>query len=136
MSWANAGAVPRGSRVPARGACPAGIKLSGVGVCGLGLEDGDLLVRVEGVPVSDRGQVVSAVLAGRGRMKPTLEAVVVRPRTGCRLSFRLVLEQPYPTEEQLRQALPPAPEDIREEPDQALTPAPPPLERAVSKAPH
>ncbi len=132
LNWANAGVVPRGSPVPARGPCPAGIKLRGVGVYGLGLEDGDVLVRVEGVPVTDRSQVVSTVLAGRGRMKPTLDAVVVRPRTGCRLSIHVVLEQPYPTEEQLRRALPPETEEAEE---RALTPPPPPLERGLSKAP-
>ncbi len=132
LRWANAGVVPRGSPVPARGPCPAGIKLRGVGVYGLGLEDGDVLVRVEGVPVTDRSQVVSTVLAGRGRMKPTLDAVVVRPRTGCRLSIHVVLEQPYPTEEQLRRAMPP---EAEEETERALTPPSPPLERGLSKAP-
>jgi hypothetical protein len=135
LGWANAGVVPRGSPVPARGPCPAGIKLRGVGVYGLGLEDGDVLVRVEGVPVTDRSQVVSTVLGGRGRMKPTLDALVVRPRTGCRLSFQVVLEQPYPTEEQLRRALPPETEGASEGPDRALTPPALPLERALSNAP-
>ncbi len=135
LHWANAGVVPRGSRVAARGPCPAGIKLRGAGVYGLGIEDGDLLVSVEGVPVGDRSQVVSTVLAGRGRMKRTIEAVVMRPRTGCRTSVHVVLEQPYPTEEQLRRSLPPAGEDAGAGAVGALTPPPPSLERAVSKAP-
>ncbi len=101
LAWANAGVVPSGRAVSARGGCPEGIQLRGVEAFGLGLRDGDLLTRVEGVPVRERAQVVSAVLAARGRREATLDALVLRPRAGCRVGVHVVVEQPYPTEEQL-----------------------------------
>jgi hypothetical protein len=93
--FAEHGQVPRGVSVPARGDCPAGIRLRDVAGFGLGLSDGDLLVRVGGREVTDRGEVVSLVLAARGRQEKSVEALVLRPRTGCRVGYRVTVEQPY-----------------------------------------
>ncbi len=101
IAFANSGQVPRGASTSARGGCPAGIRLRDVTGYGLGVLDGDLLVQVNGAPVSERGEVVSAVLAARGRREPVVHALVLRPRTGCRHGFRVTVEQPYPSEEEL-----------------------------------
>lgn len=98
LAFANRGQVPRGSSVAARGNCPAGIRLRNVGGFGLGLSDGDLLVQVGGTPVTERSEVVSAVLAARGRKEGAVEALVLRPSTGCSVGYRVTVEQPYPTD--------------------------------------
>lgn len=120
IAFADAGRVPRGASVPARGGCPAGIRLRDVSGYGLGVVDGDLLVQVNGMPVSERGEVVSAVLAARGRKEPAVEALVLRPRTGCRHGYRVSVAQPYPGEE--------------ESPDVGLPPPVPSLERPSIRA--
>ncbi len=100
LSFANSGQVPRGTAVAARGSCPAGIRLRNVGGFGLGLSDGDLLVQVGGAPVTERSEVVSAVLAARGRKQGAVDALVLRPSTGCRVGVHVTVEQPYPTDDE------------------------------------
>ncbi len=101
LAFANSGQVPRGSSVAARGSCPAGIRLRNVGGFGLGLSDGDLLVQVGGAPVTERSEVVSAVLAARGRKEGAVDALVLRPSTGCRVGVHVTVEQPYPSDDEV-----------------------------------
>ncbi|MBN1609182.1 MAG: hypothetical protein JW940_21310 [Polyangiaceae bacterium] len=88
---ADSGARPSGVPVPASDVCPAGIALSGVGTLGLGLRDGDRLVRAGGMPALDPGAVISAVVASRGARVPVISGQICRDGT----LFTLVVEQPY-----------------------------------------
>jgi hypothetical protein len=91
LRLAESGARPGGVPVPASDACPAGIALSGVSALGLGLRDGDRLVRAAGMPALDPGAVVSAVVASRGARVPIISGQICR---GGAL-FTVVVEQPY-----------------------------------------
>jgi len=88
---AESGARPSGVPVPASDVCPAGIALSGVSSLGLGLRDGDRLVRAVGMPALDPGAVISAVVASRGARVPVISGQICRDGA----LFTLVVEQPY-----------------------------------------
>lgn len=85
-------AVPRRSREGGA----EGLELRSVSALGLGLRDGDVIVRVAGVPVTDLAAVTSLVLDARRRRARTLSAEVERWVDGAPRRFRLVVEQPYP----------------------------------------
>jgi hypothetical protein len=93
LRLADSGARPSGVPVPANDACPAGIALSGVSTLGLGLRDGDRLVRAAGMPALDPGAVISAIVASRGAHVPVISGQICRDGA----LFALVVEQPYLT---------------------------------------
>lgn len=84
---------------------PAGIELSGVSGLGIGLADGDRLVSVAGIPVTERSQVVSEVLAARARGSASIVVGLIRMTTRGPVPFSVTVEQPYSL------GAPPAPAD-------------------------
>lgn len=103
LNWAEAGVMPSGVLRSPMGDIPAGIELLGVAGLGVGLLDGDRLVRVDGVPVQSRGHVVGAVLGARSRGAASVVATLVRMTTSGAKSFTVTVEQPYlPPTPQLR----------------------------------
>jgi hypothetical protein len=111
LKWAEAGVMPSGVLRTQSGDIPAGIELRGVAGLGVGLLDGDRLVRVNGVPVQSRGHVVGAVLGARSRGEASVVASLVRMTASGAESFTVTVEQPY---------LPPTPEP---QPPAEVTPA-------------
>jgi len=106
LDLALSGASPRG--VPWRGKAPGqmGVALRGVEALGIGLREGDVLVRVGGRPVGDTAAVIALVLEARGRKEPVIAGEVERPLpTGAVQRLRVVVEQPYPTREELERRL-------------------------------
>lgn len=101
LDLALAGTVPRGGGAPGG----SGVVLHGVGVLGMGLQDGDVLVRVAGRPVGDPAAVLSLVLEARGRGEPVIAGEVERRREGAVQHLRVLVEQPYPTREELERRL-------------------------------
>jgi hypothetical protein len=91
LRLAESGARPSGVPVPASGVCPAGIALAGVSGLGLGLRDGDVLVRAAGMPARDPAAVINAVVSSRGARVPVISGQICRE--GALIS--LVVEQPY-----------------------------------------
>ena len=82
--------------------------LQGVEPLGIGLRDGDVLVRVGGRTVGDPAAVIALVLEARGRKEPVIAGEVERPGGGGRAAgqrLRVVVEQPYPTREELERRL-------------------------------
>lgn len=92
LRLARARAVPSGQFVPASGARPAGLRLSGASALGIGVQDGDVLTHVSGVPVSDKGQVVNLVLQARARRATQITGRFYRGEE----PWLLVVELPYP----------------------------------------
>jgi hypothetical protein len=91
LHLANAGVIPVGRSVPARGARPAGIEVSGVASLGIGVRDGDVLTEVAGVPVTDATEVVAIVLVSRQRHDRAISAVFYRDKE----PWALTVEMPY-----------------------------------------
>ncbi len=91
LGLANAGARPRGVFVAANGARPAGLRLTGVGALGIGLQDGDVLTRALGPPVTATGAVIQAVLVARAHHAAVLEGEFWR---GAQ-RYVIRVEQPY-----------------------------------------
>ncbi len=91
LSLADAGARPRGAYVPSDGVRPGGVRLVGVSALGIGVQDGDVLTRVAGAPARSAGDVISAVVAARGRLAPAVSGVFWRGH----VPYRLVVDQPY-----------------------------------------
>lgn len=88
---ANSGARPSGKSVTADGQRPAGVQVFGASALGIGVRDGDVIVRVNGVPVTSANQVIGLVIAARGARQPTISAQMYR---GHR-TYQLTVEQPY-----------------------------------------
>ena len=66
-------AAPPATRfVERKGIRPSGLQLAGVSALGIGVQDGDVLTRVAGVPVTSRAFVVSSVLKLRARKTPVI----------------------------------------------------------------
>lgn len=86
------GVRPSGVFVPAEGDRPAGLALQGVSPLSVGLQDGDVLTHVDGVPASSVGAVVGAVLASRQRRAPAISGRVYRGSALIAIS----VEMPYP----------------------------------------
>jgi len=61
---------------------------------GIGLLEGDILVRAAGQPALDPGAVISSIIASRGARVPTISGEIWR--SGRR--FPVVVEQPYLTD--------------------------------------
>lgn len=95
LSLAAARRVPTARRLAATEGRPAGLELQGVSALGVGLTDGDVLVEVEGRPVTTEAQVVSLVIAARARRAPTVSGRLLRGER----EVWLVVDQPYPTGE-------------------------------------
>lgn len=91
LRLAEMGASPVGIPVAAGAGHPAGLSLQGVSGLGIGLEDGDILVRAHGQPALDPGAVISAIIASRGRRVPVITGEVWRAGR----TIPLVVEQPY-----------------------------------------
>lgn len=96
LSWAERQLVPRGIHRSAYGDLPAGIELSNVAALGIGLSEGDRLLSVDGVPVTERAQVIGAVLSARSRRAEQMTATLARRTTKGVKRFTVVVEQPYP----------------------------------------
>lgn len=95
LSWVNSRIVPTGVTRESYGEIPPGIELRGVGALGVGLIDGDRLIKVGGAPVTSRGLVVGEVLAARSRLEPSLQATLVRMTKDGPKTFSVFVEQPY-----------------------------------------
>jgi len=67
-----AGIRPSGTPVPATPWRPAGLALAGVSALGVGLRDGDVLVRAGGTPARSDGAVIGAV---RGALESKARAI-------------------------------------------------------------
>jgi S1-C subfamily serine protease len=91
LRLADAGVRPHGAYVRSDGVRPGGVRLAGVSSLGIGVRDGDVLTRVAGAPARSAGDVISAVVAARGRMAPAVSGVFWRGH----VPYRLVVEQPY-----------------------------------------
>jgi hypothetical protein len=91
LGLANSGAHPRGIFVPANAARPAGLRLTGVGALGIGMQDGDVLTRALGQPVTATGAVIQAVLVARAHHAAVLEGEFWR---GAQ-RYVIRVEQPY-----------------------------------------
>lgn len=98
LHWANNKIIPRGRSRGAEYGLPAGIELSQTSGLGIGLLDGDRLLSVNGIPVQQRAQVVSEVLAARGRGEQTVVAHLVRRTKEGPKEFTVTVEQPYLTD--------------------------------------
>jgi len=77
--------------VPASGARPAGLRLASVGALGIGMRDGDVLVRVAGVPATSVAAVADLVLRARARGARQISGEFWRDGA----AWTLVVEQPY-----------------------------------------
>lgn len=91
LRLAGRGARPRGAYVPSDGVRPGGVRLVGVSALGIGVQDGDVLTRVAGAPAHTAGDVISAVVAARGRLAKAVSGVFWRGH----VPYRLVVDQPY-----------------------------------------
>src|SRR5690606_26499829 len=103
LDWANGQMVPQGRTAQASFGMPAGIELFQVAALGVGLRDRDRLIAVDGVPVSDRGEVVAAVLGARGREQEVIVATLARMTDSGPVNFQVVIEQPYLSEQEIEQ---------------------------------
>jgi len=91
LGLANTGARPRGVFVAANGVRPAGLRLIGVGALGIGMQDGDVLTRALGQPVTATGAVIQVVLVARAHHAAVLEGEFWR---GAQ-RYVIRVEQPY-----------------------------------------
>lgn len=91
LRLARSGIQPTGVRVGSDGERPPGLLLSGVSALGVGLREGDILTHAGGRPALSRGDVVSMVLAARGRRLPEISGIFWRDGE----PWNLTVEQPY-----------------------------------------
>ena len=91
LRLANGGVRPSGIPVPAEGPRPAGLLLGGVSSLGVGLQDGDVLTTAGGVPALSESEVVSVVIAARGRQVREIYGQFWRGSE----PWSLIVEQPY-----------------------------------------
>ena len=95
LRLANSGARPSGIPVPAEGPRPAGLMLTGVSALGVGILDGDVLTHAGGRPALSEADVVSLVIAARGRQVSAIGGRFWRNGE----PWNLVVEQPYVRED-------------------------------------
>jgi hypothetical protein len=91
LRLANQGVIPQASAVPQQASRPAGLQLAGVGAMGVGLQDGDVLFQVAGVPVRSDTQVAEIVRAARDRQVRSVSARIWRNGE----TLALVVGMPY-----------------------------------------
>jgi hypothetical protein len=91
LRFANSGVIPHATAVPQRAAQPAGLQLAGVSALGVGLEDGDVLFQVAGVPVRSDTHVAEIVRAARDRKVRSISARIWRNGE----TLALVVGMPY-----------------------------------------
>jgi len=91
LSLVQAGKVPQAVPVPAQAGHPSGLKLSRVSSFGIGLQEGDILFEVSGVPVSSQQQIADRVLAARARHDGAIGARLWRNGE----TIALVVGMPY-----------------------------------------
>jgi len=63
----------------------------------LGVKDGDVLAKVDGAPVVDESDVAMLVLAARGRLAAAVTGELWRGEQ----RYLIVVEQPYPSMEEV-----------------------------------
>jgi hypothetical protein len=95
LAWANHRLIPQGRSRGREYGFPPGIELSNVANLGIGLLDGDRLISVAGVPVGQRAEVVTQVLAARGRRESSIVARLARRTATGIQEFSVTVEQPY-----------------------------------------
>jgi S1-C subfamily serine protease len=95
LELAEGGVLPQATPRAAGRRAP-GLVLSGVSALGLGLRDGDVLLRVAGQPATDVSAVTAAVLEARRRGQRAIVADLERSVDGGWRQLQLVVEQPYP----------------------------------------
>lgn len=88
---ANSGHRPSGRAVTAHGRRPAGVQVFGASALGIGVRDGDIITKVNGVPVTSANQVIALVIAARGARQTAISALMYRGQR----SYVLTVEQPY-----------------------------------------
>lgn len=91
LELAQAGAVPQGTKVAKSGSRPAGLQLSGVSQLGVGVQDGDVLFEVAGVPVKSETQVAEIVRVVRDQRAHSVGARLWRSGE----TIALVVGMPY-----------------------------------------
>jgi len=91
LALARAAVMPQAVPVPASGACPPGLRLASVGGLGIGMRDGDVLVRVAGTPVTSVATVAELVMRERARGARQISAEFWRDGA----AWTLVVEQTY-----------------------------------------
>lgn len=91
LRLAEARAMPSAVPVAAEGKRPAGLRLVGVSGLGIGMREGDVLTRVLGGGVGSVADVVSRVIAARGRQVREISGEFWRDGE----AWSLVVEQPY-----------------------------------------
>lgn len=92
LRLAKARAVPPVQPVAATAQRPSGVQLLGVSGFGIGMQDGDVITHVSGVPVTDKAQIVNLVLQARARRAERISARFFRGSE----PWMLVVELPYP----------------------------------------
>ncbi len=98
LDWVRAKKIPKGRVALASPWLPAGIAIGGISRFGLGLVESDRLVRVEGAPVTDASQVISAVLSALGRGASQISGEFVRATERGPRTIRLIVHLPTPRE--------------------------------------
>ena len=86
------GARPSGVPVSEEGQRPRGLRLVGVASFGVGLNDGDVLTEVGGIPATSLGAVIAAVGGAVNAHAKAISAVIWRGET----KFPLLVEIPWP----------------------------------------
>jgi hypothetical protein len=94
LDWVRAKKIPKGRMALASPWLPAGISIGGISRFGLGLVESDRLVRVEGAPVTDASQVISAVLSALGRGASQISGEFVRATEKGPRTIRLIVQLP------------------------------------------
>jgi hypothetical protein len=76
------------------------LRLSGVAPLGIGVQDGDILIEALGMTPRSAGQVIGAIIEARSQKARALSGTLWRRGQ----TFRITVEQPYLTAEELASA--------------------------------
>jgi hypothetical protein len=91
LALVQAGKVPHATSVAARAGRPNGLELAQTSGLGIGVQDGDILFEVAGVPVSTQAAIADLVLAARTRHDGVITARLWRRGE----TIALVVGMPY-----------------------------------------
>jgi hypothetical protein len=100
LALAQSSARPQGAFVQQTAEHPAGLRLSGVAPLGIGVQDGDILIEALGMTPRSPGQVIGAIIEARSQKARALSGTLWRRGQ----TFRITVEQPYLTAEELASA--------------------------------
>ena len=91
LALVQGGKVPQAVAVPAQAERPCGLQLSQISALGTGVQDGDVLFEVAGVPVANQQQVADLVRSARVRREHSIGARLWRGGE----TIALVVGMPY-----------------------------------------